>query len=535
MKRWLYGMFGVAMCCAGCKNMNKTPDLPESPIVIVYENDAHCAVDGYARLVALREEQRKTTPYVSTVSCGDFVQGDLVGIASQGECIVDIMNHVGYDVVTFGNHEFDYGIKQLFHLMDKMEAPVVSANFRDIRTNQSVFPSYKIVSYGDTDVAFIGFTTTTTPNNTSPSTYRDEEGNLIYDFSKEEFYEYAQSQIDAARAEGADYVIALSHLGDVPSEDHPTSLSLIAHTKGLNAVLDGHSHSVIPLKLVPNIESDSILLTSNGFKFQNIGLLTIDTEGKFTCSLNKPQAMDETTKAFVDDIKKRIIEPGAQVIATSDVRLAAEDFFGNKPVRRQEMPIGNLCADAFRQVLNADVAMLNGGGIRGNLRRGEVTHNNLLSILPFGNMACTATLTGQQLADALECSVRLMPAENGSFMQVSGIKFDVDTTLPSPVVLDKSGLYSHITDAPRRVSHIYIKNKENGKYEPLNPEKNYTLASFDYLLKKLGGDGVFRHTTLTGDNLMLDVDVLDTYIKQALGGHIGSPYDKAEGRIVISE
>ncbi|MBR5802932.1 MAG: bifunctional metallophosphatase/5'-nucleotidase [Bacteroidaceae bacterium] len=533
MKKWLFSLLGLAACFSGCKNINNTPDLPKSPIVIVYENDAHCAVDGYARLVALREEQRQITPYVSTVSCGDFIQGDLVGIASQGECIVDIMNHVGYDVITFGNHEFDYGIKQLFHLMDKMNASVVSANFRDVRTNKSVFPSYKIISYGDTDVAFIGFTTTTTPVNTSPNNYRDEEGNVIYDFSKVGFHEYAQSQIDAARAEGADFVIALSHLGDADNDDHLTSMSLIANTKGLDAVLDGHSHSLIPCRMVPNCEGDSILLTSTGQRFQNIGLLTIDTEGKISCSLNKPQAIDEATKVLVEGIKKNVVEPGAKVIATSDVRLVAEDFFGNRPVRQQEMPIGNLCADAFRQVLNTDVAMINGGGIRGNLRRGEVTFNQLLSIFPFRNIACTATLTGQQLADALECSVKSLPGSSGSFLQVSGLRFEVNTSIPSPAIFDENNIFTHVGDGPRRVSNIYIKEKGSDNYRPIDPERIYTLASFNYLIKELGGEGCLRYATLQEDNLGKDVNILAAYIEQNLKGHIGQPYEQAEGRITI--
>ena len=514
------------------REANHTNEM-DAPIVIVYENDVHCAVEGYAGMVAIKKEQRLSTPYVCTVSCGDFVQGDLVGSLSNGEYIVDIMNHVGYDVVALGNHEFDYGMKQLFRLTDSLKASVVCANFCDIGTHSSVFPSYRLIRYGNIDVAFIGFTTTSTPIITSPFTYQDEGGNTIYDFSKENFYQCAQRQIDAVCAEGADYVIALSHLGDIKEDDHPTSLNLIAQTKGLDAVLDGHSHSVIPDSIVLNCEGQPVRLSSTGAKFQYIGLLTIDTDGKLSCRLSTPHSVDKETKNLIDSIKENTIESGTHVIATNGVHLIAEDAEGNKPVRLQEMPIGNMCADAFRQVLNADVALINGGGIRANLPIGELTYNHLLSTFPFGNVACTATLTGQQLADVLECSVRLLPKENGSFMQVSGLRFEVDTSVPSPVEFDEDNLFTHVKDAPRRVRNIYVKDRDRDDYLPIDSERFYTLAGIDYHLKEMGSEGILRYATLKEDTKRVDVEVLATYIEQTLNGHISKPYDNVEGRILV--
>ena len=532
---WLWLM----VCCNGSrKNDGQTQpaiDLPEKSIAIVYENDVHCAVEGYARMASVKKEMLQKTPYVTTVSCGDFVQGNLVGSVSQGEHIVDIMNQVGYEVVTLGNHEFDFGIKQQSALLKRLEASTVCCNFRDQRTMKPVYPPYKIVRYGHTDVAFIGITTTATATNTSPLTYQDEAGNLIYDFCKKDFYPYIQQCIDAARAEGADYIVALSHLGEYPDEDHPTSFSLIAQTTGLDAILDGHSHSLIPDTLIPNAQGNPVLLSSTGSEFGHIGVLTIDTEGELSTRLVSAEDVtpDKAMETFVNTIKEQVSAAGNRTIATNSIPFSIIDENGYRSARFEEHPLGNLCADAFRHILDTDIAMVNGGGIRAGLPTGKITYNQLLALFPFSNMACTATLTGQQLADVLECSVRLLPEENGSFMQVSGIRFKVDTTFPSPVVMDEKGLFSHVADVPRRVSHIYIRNKENGEYEPIDSEKIYTLASFDVQLKKLGSDGIFRHTTLKGDNLMLDVHILSTYIEKVLGGHIGAPYDAVEGRINI--
>ena len=534
-------MLWLMTCCTGCEESEgqkaQLPDMPEEPIVIVYENDVHCAVEGYAQLVAVRESAKEKTSYVSTVSCGDFVQGGLVGSVSQGEYIVDIMNRVGYDVVTLGNHEFDYGMERLFHLTGSLNAHVVCANLRDLRMEQLVYAPYRIIRYGQTDVAFIGLTTTSTPTSTSPLTYQDEEGNIIYTFMKEEFYHHAQQQIDAARAEGADYVVVLSHLGDIPDENNPTSLTFIAQTTGVDVVLDGHSHSVIPDTLIMNAAGNPVQLSSTGTAFQHIGLLSIGTDGKVSTRLIPTEGREGNTEiqTYVDEIKNKVIESGMQTVGKNTVTLNATDEEGNRLVRLQEMPLGNLCADAFCHVLGTDVALINGGGIRTDMPLGEVTYNHLLAIFPFGNTACTATLSGQQLADALEVAARLLPEENGSFMQVSGMRFTVNPQLPSPVVLGDDGLFTHIPPtAPRRVSHIYIRCRESGEYLPLDPKRIYTLASFDFVLKELGCDGMLRYATLTKDNLGLDAEILATYVGQYLGGTIGVPYDTVEGRIVIS-
>ena len=143
-KRKVYVLlFSLLLACfvaCGTDDNVWMPDVPERPVVIVFENDVHCAVDGYAKLVGLREWQRVQTPYVTTVSCGDFVQGDVVGSVSHGKNIVEIMNEVGYDVVALGNHEFDYGMTQMFRLTEALDASVVCANFCDLRTDELPFP-----------------------------------------------------------------------------------------------------------------------------------------------------------------------------------------------------------------------------------------------------------------------------------------------------------------------------------------------------------------------------------------------------------
>ena len=538
MKHWLIILSLLLFsCCTGCESDKdvRIPDVPDNPIVIVFENDVHCAVDGYAKLAGLREQQRGQTPYVTTVSCGDFVQGDVVGSISHGENIVDIMNQVGYDVVTLGNHEFDFGMSQLFKLTDALEASVACANFRDLQSGKQPFLSYQIIRYGDVDIAYLGLTTTTTPANVSPRTFQDEEGNVIYDFTQETFYQHTQTQIDEARAEGADYVVALSHLGDMDRGEHASSVSLIANTVGLDVVLDGHDHHVIPDTLVYNQQGESVLLASTGTKFSRIGLLTLSTDGEFTSRLvpTEEVPIDKEVQTFVEDIKEKALADGCRVVGYNEVNLSIYDEKGNRVVRSQETAIGNFCADAFRKVLDTDVAMINGGGIRADFPQGELTFNHLLSVFPFNNTACTATMTGAQLLDALEFSVSFLPEEDGTFMQVSGVKFEVDASVPSPVVWDDMELFSHVGEGRRRVSNLQVLDKVTGVYLPVELEKNYTLAGFNYQLKELGSSGIFRYAALLEDNLAQDVEVLSVYIERMLNGRIGEPYKHPDGRIII--
>ena len=310
-------------------------------------------------------------------------------------------------------------------------------------------------------------------------------------------------------------------------------MSLITRTTGIDVVLDGHDHQVIPDSVVYNLKGEPVLLASTGLKFQNIGLLTLSEDGKFTSRLVPAAEVEasEEAQALVESMKEKALKEGERKVGVSEVHLSPDDASGNRLVRSQETNIGNFCADAFRVVLKTDVAMVNGGGIRADLPQGEVTYNDLCSVFPFNNTACTASLTGQQLLDALEFSVSSLPGEDGSFMQVSGVKFEVDASVPSPVVVDGFGLFQHVGEGARRVSRLQIWDKNSQTYLSVDLEKRYTIASFNYMLKNLGCAGIFRYTQLLEDNLGQDVDILAYYIKQVLNGRIGKEYADVEGRI----
>lgn len=512
---------------------NRTPDLPTEPIVILYENDVHCAVDGYPLLVSVRKECQSATDYVSTVSCGDFASGGLVGAISKGEQIVKIMNHVGYDAVVLGNHEFDYGVPQMFYITDSLNAPVLCANLKNIQTDEFPYPAYHIVSYGDVDIAYIGFTTTTSGTVTSLS---DEQGNPLYSLMREDFYANAQNFIDEARENGADYIIALAHLGDSQKGIHPNSTGLIANTTGLDAVIDGHDHHAIEEQFINDKEGKPVLLTSSGTNFQYVGKLTIDTNGGIHSALvstsNGGITPDNETALFVNRVKEEVEELGDFVIGHSEVDLMINDENGKRIVRKQETNIGDFCADAFRAFTGADIALVNGGGIRANIEKGEIVFNDLYNVMPFGDMIATGSLTGEQLLDVLEYAVSYLPAEAGVFMQVSGLRYKLNPEIPSPVVMDaETEMFSHIKEGERRVSEVEILDKESGEYKDVELSRRYTMATLDYLILELGGSGIFKGVEPDPTYWGAEIEILRSYLENNLGGTIGSEYSKPQGRI----
>lgn len=312
----------------------------QQDIVVLYTGDVYCAVDeniGYAGLAAYKKQVEEETPYVALVDCGDALQGDAIGTISQGEYLVDIMNKVGYDFAVLGNHEFDYGMERLAELMEMSDAAYLGCNVDYTGSGEnalSALQQYEIVDYGDMKVAFIGISAPESISQSTPAYFMDENGDIVYSFcsdSGEALYSRVQETVDSCREEGADYVIALTHLGDDESSAPFRSTDLIAGTSGIDAVLDSDSHSAIDSDMVENEEGREIPLSSSGTGLENIGQLTITPEGDITTRLISDfEEKDSDMESFIADIQSEYEEELQQVIAGSDVdetyTLASHDY-----------------------------------------------------------------------------------------------------------------------------------------------------------------------------------------------------------------
>ncbi len=516
------------------------------PVVVLFTNDVHCGIEdgvGYAGLAAYEKAYAAKGYEVLLADNGDAIQGGPIGTLSQGEYITDIMNEIGYDVATIGNHEFDYGIDQLMKIAEKAEFPYICANFADMEGN-SVFEAYTVMEVGGRKIAFVGAITPKTFTSSNPKNFKDAEGNYIYNFSEgndgADLYAAIQKAVDAARAEGAEVVILMSHLG-IEAECQPyTSSDVIVNTTGIDVVLDGHSHSVIAGDIMLNAAGEEVILTSTGTKLAFIGSLTIE-DGEdgivLTTGLHDESLFqDADFDAYVQTVKAKYEETLNQVVATTQVDLTINDPVAvneeGKPiriVRSQETNLGDLSADAYRNLLGSDIGFVNGGGVRANIPAGDITYGQILNVHPFGNVACMIEIEGQHILDALEMGCRALPGETGGFLQTSGLTYEVNTAIETPVVLDEQGNFAAV-EGERRVSNVMV----NG--EPLDPAKKYTVASHNFMLKD-GGDGysMFKNGTIIVDEVMLDNQMLITYIVDVLGGVVGEDYADpyGQGRIVI--
>ncbi len=506
----------------------------QGDVTILFETDVHCAVDGYAKLAALKAEEEAKGGHVALVSSGDFLQGGTLGAVSQGAYIAQLMNMLSYDAAALGNHEFDYQLLRLLEIDDILEADLLSANFVDLATGKAVFAPYSVKTYGDVKVGFVGITTPDAISSSSPGQFVDDNGNYIYGFSGEELAKVVQTAIDGAKQEGADFVVALSHLGSEDVLEKWSVQTLISQTKGLNVVLDGHSHVFVNGLVVNDAEGMPIPVAAAGTGLSHAGKLVL-SEGSIHVeyiNLEKYEKSDPEVVQYIEAINAEFQEMGQRVVGNSVVKLCVNDEEGNRLIRSQETNLGNFCADAYRRVTGAQIGLMNGGGIRADIEAGEITFADLLAVFPWSNKVCVAEATGQQILDLLEMGVMNYPEEAGVFQQVSGIRFDIDPSIESTVVLDANTNFLEVAGA-RRVRNVSVINEETYLWEPLDPAKTYTVASHNYLLQECGdGATMFRGSEVT-DTGMLDVEMLERYLTEHLGGSVEKGYRKPSGNINI--
>ena len=516
---------GITPISACSQNTDNRSD----DIVILFENDVHCVVEGYSKLSAMKKELQQNYKNVGVVSGGDYIQGSSLGVISQGEYIVKLMNLVGYDAVTLGNHEFDYRLERLEELVDMMDTKPICCNFSEIGDNDSYFEPYSMVSYGNIDIAYIGITTPTTIASSSPTQFRGENGEPIYTFNPTTLYDIVQNNIDLAKTAGAEYVIALSHIGyadDAVYGDLEDVETLIKNTDGFDVVLDAHSHSVIEEKLITDEGGNEVVLSSAGTKFEYIGKLVI-SNGNFDTQLIKTEdykKTDTAVDAYLEQIDLEYSELGNRKVAYSEVDLITHDIDGNRLVRKSETNLGNLCAEAMRSAVDADIGYVNGGGIRSNISTGDVTFNDLLAVFPFNNTVVLAQISGQTIKDMLEMAMMKWPSEDGCFPHLSGITFSLNTSIPSSVLTNELDEFQGVS-GEYRVHDIKIFNRETQTYEPIILDKKYTIAAANYYLLDYGsGMTMFKNAEILRNDGILDVEALEYYIVEELNGRIGQKY-----------
>ena len=505
----------------------------KSEVTILYTNDVHTYIDKqapeltYAAIAALKQSYQNAGKKVLLVDAGDHVQGTAYGSMDQGASIIELMNAAGYDVATPGNHEFDYGMDRAKELMRDADFPYLSCNWVDLRTNLRVLPEIKVFVRGGVRIAFVGITTPETFTKSTPAYFMNKaQTKYIYDIlggeDGQKLYSAVQKAVDKAKCL-ADVVIGLGHLGVDPSSSPWTSEEVIAHTTGFDAFIDGHSHTVMENKQVADASGRLVTLTQTGSYFANVGEMTIAPDGTISTRLvstydQEDPAVAAEQAAWVSSVDEMLGEK----IAVADTKFYITDpATGKRRIRSGETNLGDFVADGiytyFNEVeqLHCDIAIMNGGGIRSDEDAGYWTFKTCKQVSPFGNVACLMSVTGKQIQDALEFAARFAGAEgkeNGGFLQVAGVTYEIHTDIPNTVQTDDKNVWIGSATGTPRVQNVKIYDRANGTYVPLDENKTYALAGMNYTLRNLGdGFAMFDGAELIKDYVSEDYLVMSTY------------------------
>ena len=559
MKKLLTMLLTVAMLFSTIGVTTVQADQSDD-IVVLYTNDVHTYIDGpisYDVIAAIKADLETQYAHVLLVDAGDHIQGTAYGAMDKGETIIKLMNASGYDAATLGNHEFDYGMFGCMQAIDWAEFKYTSCNFYNETAGvrgENVLDAYVTFECGDEKVAFVGITTPETFTKTTPAYFQNENGEYIYGIAAGEdgtaLYADVQSAIDAAKADGATKVIALGHLGDDPSSQPWTSEETIANVSGLDAFIDGHSHSTVKGKEIAGKDGNAVLLTQTGEYFDQIGMMIIDAEtGAITTDfITSEEVLDKDGETVLGYNLVSELYKGTEVISDAKVKaikdawmteidtqlgkvigstaLTFDNYEGeNRLVRSQETNTGDFAADALYFLfddmgMDVDLAIMNGGGVRNKAVTGEISYQVCKTIHTFGNVACLQTVTGQQILDALEWGARSAGTgeECGGFLHVSGITYKIDTTLADGTQKDDKGVW---TGGPEsyRVHDVKIYNKETNAWDALDLAASYNLAGYNYTLRDLGdGFAMFDGAVNVLDYVMEDYMVLSNYVLAFEGG-----------------
>ena len=506
----------------------------EGKTVILHSNDVHGALAGYALMPALKAQFEAAGAEVYMVDAGDFSQGTVYVSSSLGASAVTMMNAAGYDIVTLGNHEFDFGYQQLKQNLSSAKFSVICANVYLDETGETIYePTKMIETASGLKLGFFGMETPETATKVNPA--------LITEISFSTFddlYASAQLAVDSLKEQEADLVIGICHLG-VDAESAANgyrSIDLYEKVPGIDFIIDGHSHTVM------TSGENGEPIQSTGTKFANIGVVVIDNETKQieghylmdTRGLAEDPTVAAVAKGIMDTVDAAYNTP----FATSEVFLNGERDPGN---RTEETNLGDLITDAMVWKVRSTggieeyyeaplVGVTNGGGIRASIEAGDVTKKDINTVLPFGNTVAVIYTTGAELLEALEASTFSTPEAIGGFPQTSGIEWVLDTTVPFDqgevyTLNGKEGSYY----APASIKRVTIKSI-NG--EPFDENAIYGVVTNNFCAA--GGDtyNVLNRAFSQGfgfdTGIPMDEAVME-YVTEVLGGVIGQEYAEPSG------
>lgn len=491
-------------------------------LTIFHVNDTHARVEIFPQLKTAVDQERAKYENHLLLHAGDIFSGTLYFTIFKGRADQEMMNAIGFDAVTFGNHEFDIDSETLADFVkdakfsfvsaniDFADDPILSPYFHPVvavpdETNNGEIYEAIIKDFNGERVGIFGLTTEDTERIANPGD----------DITFQNFIAAAKNTVSRLEALGVNKIIALTHLG------YHVDLQLAQEVDGIDIIVGGHSHTELPEGVVVQKDEPTVIVQS-GEHLNNLGKLevTFDKDGviqDYEASL-LPLAdyeADEDLLKRVEEYQKEIDELMKVVVGHTTVDLDGE----RENVRTKETNLGNLIADGMVWKMKqffpeTTIALQNGGGIRASIAKGDITMGEIRTVLPFDNTLVAIQLTGQELYEALENSVSEYPKQDGRFLQVSGITFKFDPEQP----------------AGQRVWHVEVLNTE-GTYEPLQLDQMYTVATNSFTAK--GGDFYDSLKRAYEDGRMENIDIPDYEVFSEYIQEFSPVSPEVEGRIIM--
>jgi LPXTG-motif cell wall-anchored protein len=427
-------------------------------LTIIHVNDRHGRMGADPYISRLAQD---TVGNVLILDAGDALHGQTAAIITEGAAMVGLMNAVGYSAMVTGNHEFNYGLERLLELSVMMDFPLLAANIKT-SDGATLFKPYAVFPMEGVTVGVFGLATPETVTATDPRT--------IAGLTFADPAETARAMVAALKAEGCDIIIALTHMGLDEFSAPANRSDTIALIPGIDVIIDGHSHTRLNNGLIVG----DTLIAQTGEHGQNIGIVEISISGGV---VSKTARLINVSDGLAAD--ERIIAVIAELEAANEALTSA--VVGHTPVfldgarenvRTGETNLANLITDSMRRATGAEIAFINGGGIRSSIQAGDITMGDVLNVLPFSNILVTVELTGAELLDIFEHGISAYPEQAALLIQVSGIGFTFD---PSA---QPGGRVRQVTMADGGVFDV---------------NKTYTVATVEFLAA--GGDGYMQMLT----------------------------------------
>lgn len=505
-----------------------------SKLIILHTNDTHGfdkhenGSNGMAVISQLKKDLKKQGYDVILLDAGDAIQDNNLVNFSKGKAAITFMNAAGYNAATLGNHEFDYGQDVLEQRIKEAKYPYVSATVFVEATGKTLVPPSVILNRKSGKIGIIGMTTPETQVSTTPKN--------VYGLKfveKEELYKTIQAEVDKLKADGAELIIGLGHMGSEDGCAGNRSEDVLENVKGIDIFIDGHDHKI------KNKEINGALLVETGNYTKNIGKI-VYKDGKWVedmVQFGVYSAEDLKVAELIAKADKEVQDKLGQKLGRSSVTLSGVRDPG---VRTQEMPLGDFCADAYlwqaRQanVLKGpvDIAICNGGGLRESIKAGPITRGDLAAVQPYNNQMYVVKVTGKKLLEILEAATSTIPDAMGAFPHVAGMKYTINTK----VKYENGEKYPNsVFYAPAKPGSRVTINSIGGK--PFDPNATYTISTIEFIAM-WGGDNygglIGKDSKLDLQSIgYVDVETFENYLVTRLRGKIGKRYARPLKRITI--